>query len=128
MAKAHVHAASSARRFGGDPEEYLAIHLFLDSSKGTIADNRHRALTHNAWFLREVLPRAFGDTFINSVGRTVSVIDVGEQHVLEDYNGFIPSAQDFLEEVPMRDWMVNGRGEPPPSCRQLKRSRYEMVD
>ena len=42
-----IHAESSARKFGGQPEDYLEIHNFMDSSKSVIADNRHRALTHN---------------------------------------------------------------------------------
>jgi hypothetical protein len=109
----------------------MDIHEFLDSSKGTIADNRHRALTHNAWFLSAVLPRVFGETRINSDGKVYSVRDVGEQHVLEDYGGrFIPSAQDFLAEMDFRDWMQNGRGVP-PSCARLavsKGKRFVVVD
>jgi hypothetical protein len=39
---------------------------------------------------------------------------------LEDYGmRFIPTPQDFLEEVPMKEWMNNGKGEPPPSFKKL---------
>ena len=131
MAKPHVHAASSARKFGGVPADYEAIHEFLDSSKGTIADNRHRALTHTAWFLSQVLPRVFGNTFVNSGGRVVSVRDVGEQHVLEDFGGaFIPSAQDYLALVPLEPWMQNGRGPAPASSEKIaaRKVQYQLVD
>lgn len=129
MAKPWVHAESSAKKFGGKPEDYMAIHEFLDTSKGTIADNRHRALTHNAWFLMEVLPRVFGNIFTNSDGRVVSVRDVGEQHVLEDFAGaFIPSAQDYLQEIEMQPWMHNGRGSPPSYARVVKRKKFQIVD
>ena len=40
MAKPWIHAVSSAKRFGGVPDDYLAIHEFMDSSKSTIADMR----------------------------------------------------------------------------------------
>ncbi len=113
MAKPYVHAVSSARRFGGCPEDYLDLHVFLDSSKAVFPDNRHRALTHNAWFLSVVLERVFGVTLTNSDGRVVSVRDVGEQHVLEDFGGrFIPSAQDYLQALAFEPWM-NGSGTPP---------------
>lgn len=114
MAKPWIHAESSARRFGGKPEDYIKIHNLMDSSKGTIADSRHRALTHNAWFLSTILEEVFGVVITNSDGRKVSVRDIGEQHVLEDYgNRFIPSAQDFLQEIELQEWMVNGKGAPP---------------
>lgn len=120
MAKPYTHAVSSAKRFGGVPEDYLAVHDFLDSSKSALADNRHRCLTHNSWFLSAVLERVFGPTLTNSDGRRVSVREVGERHVLEDYGmKFIPTPQDFLADLPVADWMQNGAGDPPPSARRL---------
>lgn len=112
--KPWIHAESSAKKMGGKPEDYMAIHEFLDSSKGAIADNRHRALTHNSWFLSTVLERVFGSTFKNSDGKIISTRSVGEQHILEDYGRkFIPSAQDFLAEMEYKDWMQNGKDVPP---------------
>jgi hypothetical protein len=117
MAKPIFHAESSARRFGGISEDYIEIHNFLDSSKSVISDNRHRALTHNSWFLNNVLERVFGHTIINSDGQKVSVKEIGEQHVMEDYGGtFIPSAQDFIQEIEFKEWM-NGQGVP---CSRMK--------
>lgn len=124
MSKPYIHALSSQRRWGGEPEDYLPIHNLLDKSKGTIADSRHRALTHNAWFISEVLEMIFGVVLTNSAGRKVSVRDVGEQHVMEDYsNRFIPSAQDFLEGIPMKEWMIGGKGEAPPSVKNIEGQR-----
>jgi hypothetical protein len=101
--KPWIHAESSAKRWGGKPEDYIEIHNLMDSSKAAIGDNRHRALTHNAWFIGTILERVFGVTITNS-----------EDHVLEDYGmKFIPSAQDFLQEIEFKNWMQNGRGEPP---------------
>jgi len=47
MAKADIHAESSAKRFGGVGGDYLEIHEFIDSSKAFLGDNRHRALFHS---------------------------------------------------------------------------------
>lgn len=123
MAKPYVHADSSVRRWGGTREDYLPIHEFLDSSKIAMADGRHRALTHNAWFLAVVIERVFGATLINAAGREVSTRQIAEQHVSEDYGGFIPSAQDFLELLPYPEWIDNGRGDPPPSQREIVLAR-----
>lgn len=116
MAKPWVHAASSAKKYGGKPEDYIDIHNFMDSSKSVIGDNRHRALTHNSWFIGAggPLELAFGVTITNSSGRQISVRDIGEQHILEDFKGqYIPTAQDYLCEMEFQDWMNNGDGVPP---------------
>lgn len=120
MSKPWIHAQSSARKFGGTPEEFMPIHELMDSSKSVIADNRHRALTHTSWFISTILPRIFGETFKLSTGKVVSTRDIGEQHVLEDFGRrFIPTAQDFLETCEAADWMNNGKGAPPPSCKKV---------
>jgi len=127
MAKPWIHAQSSAKKFGGIPEDYIEIHNLMDSSKGAIPDNRHRALTHTSWFLSTILEKVFGVTIKNSDGKTVSVRDIGEQHILEDYGGkFIPTAQDFLQEIRHSDWMNNGR-EVPPSCAKLMSAHRRVV-
>lgn len=103
MAHPLFHARSSARRYGGKPEDYLAIHNWFDESKSYMGDVRHRALRHHAEgiFLCEKL---FGVTVTNSDGREVPVRFIGEQHVSEDL-GRIPSVSDWLSEMPMRAWM-----------------------
>jgi hypothetical protein len=85
MANAHVHAKSSARRYGGEPEDYLTIHIKMDCSKAYVADNRHRALTHTNFWIHEVMIPLFGYTIKNSAGRDVCVKDLCEQHILEDF-------------------------------------------
>jgi len=46
--KPHIHAVNSARKWGGEPEDYLPIHNFLDISKMAHPDIRHRAILHNS--------------------------------------------------------------------------------
>lgn len=109
------HSNLSAKRFGGKPEDYLAIHELMDSSKAAFADLRHRALTHNSWFVTMILEKVFGPTITNSEGQTVSVRDIGQFHVMEDFNGGFPSAGDFLLQITYQPWMDNGKTERPPS-------------
>jgi len=134
MSKPMIHAQNSAKKWGGIPEDYMPIHNLMDSSKGTIADSRHRALTHNTWFIGPdgPLELIFGYEITNSDGRKVSVRDIGEQHVLEDFGmRFIPSAQDYLQEINMKEWMVSGKGVPPSFAlvvEQAKATRPEITD
>lgn len=130
MSKPYIHALSSAKKYGGTPEDYLDIHVLMDTSKGTIADNRHRALTHNSWFIMEIIPRIFGETMKNSDGKTFSVRDIAEQHILEDFgNRFIPSAQDYLAEMEFKDWMQNGHGHPPSFAKiaEHKKTKIRII-
>jgi hypothetical protein len=128
--KPHIHAESSVKQFGGKPEDYLEIHQFMDCSKGIVADHRHRAFTHNTWFIMFVLPRVFGDTIKNSDGKAVSVRDIGEQHVLEDFRGkFIPSGQDWIAKLPYEEWMNNGAEIPASVAQPAKKdSPYQLAD
>ena len=40
MANPYIHSRSSAKRYGGKPEDYLEIHKLLDSPK--VAMNNHK--------------------------------------------------------------------------------------
>jgi len=108
MAHPWHHAVSSARKYGGKPEDYLEIHSWFDASKSQFADFRHRALRHHAFGIFEA-EQVFGATIQNSADRTVPVRFIGEQHVREDCGGVIPSAQDWLRKIPSRPWMNVGK-------------------
>ena len=103
MAHSYHHAVSSARKFGGVPADYQAIHDYLDGSKEIVADFRHRALRHHAegCFAAEAL---FGVTITNSAGRQVPVRLIAEQHILEDL-GRIPSFADWVRAIKPEAWM-----------------------
>jgi hypothetical protein len=108
MAHPYHHAISSARKWGGVPEDYQKIHDWLDESKAHMADFRHRALRHHTEgiFMAE---RIFGVTIVNSAGRVVPVRYIGEQHVKEDL-GRIPTVADWLSNIKTEGWML-GRGK-----------------
>ncbi len=134
MGKPYFHAQNAAREFGGVPEDYLAIEEFMDSSRKVLGDMRHRALTHHTWFIYEVLVRIFGTVITNSADKTVSVAEIGELHVKDDFNGQLPNAQDFLEAIEIAPWMTHCQdGHLPPSAvelakiQQLRTSPKEMM-
>jgi hypothetical protein len=110
MSKALIHARSSARKWGGKAEDYLAIHERMDSTKSAHAEVTHRCVFHSAFGIF-VIEEIFGRTLINSDGREVFVRDVAEQHVLEDL-GWIPSLSDWLREMPAQPWMAGARKLP----------------
>ena len=103
MAHSYHHAISSARKFGGIPADYQAVHDWIDGSKQIVADFRHRALRHHAegCFAAEAL---FGTTLTNSDGREVPVRLIAEQHILEDL-GRIPSFADWVRNIRPEPWM-----------------------
>lgn len=112
MAIPLIHAESSVKRYGGSVEDYIEIHQFMDSSKACVSDNRHRIFTHNSWFVVNVIPRVFGEMITNSDGKRVSTKDIAEWHCIEDFRGFIPTPQDYIEHLEMTNWMNNGMGRP----------------
>jgi hypothetical protein len=104
MAHPWHHAVRSAKLFGGEPEDYVAIHTWFDESKAHFPDLRHRALRHHSEgiFLCE---RIFGVTILNSAGRAIPVRQIGEQHVRDDL-GRIPTVQDWLVNMQIVPWMT----------------------
>lgn len=122
MATSYHHALSSAKKWGGKPEDYQAIHDWFDESKMMMrADFRHRALRHHSEgiFMAE---KIFGHTITNSNGRVIPVRWVGEQHVKEDC-GFVPSIQDWFLHIKPQRWM----GEPPTNLeKELEKQEVEV--
>lgn len=117
MAKPYIHADSSAKKFGGEANDFLEIHQMMDSTKESFPDNRHRAIFHTAqgcfaiermfglnynliegFCAKYNIPeqklvdlikecRRTGTTIKNANGKQVAVRDVAEQHILEDNAG-----------------------------------------
>ena len=107
MAHPLYHAESSARKFGGVPSDYQAVHDWFDASKEHLALFTHRALRHHTQGLFEA-ERVFGLTLTNSAGRDIPVRWIGEQHVREDCQGRVPSMADWLRRIQPEPWMANG--------------------
>ena len=119
LAHSWFHARSSARKFGGEPADYLSIHEWFDQTKMCWADTRHRAILHSSFgvFLCEQM---FGVTITrDSDGKQVPTRLIGEQHIMEDL-GRIPTIQDWLDGLPYKTWMINGAR---PLSRELEQSQ-----
>lgn len=101
------HAQSSARLFGGKPEDYVDIHEWFDQTKETFADFRHRALRHHSQGIFEA-ERVFGRCIKNSSGAMIPVRYIGEQHVKEDCGGRIPTVSDWFRNIRPESWMSKG--------------------
>lgn len=109
--KPWVHAKISAKKFGGEPSDYIEIHNFFDESKAHVADMRHRIFLHNSFGVW-IAERVFGTVvegkrlpfIVNAAGHEVQVRDVGEQHVLDDL-GTIPSLEKCIAGLALERWM-----------------------
>ena len=127
MANPMIHAKSSVKRWGGEVEDYMAIHKLLDSPKATMNNNTGRMLTHNTWFAYEIIPLIFGYNIINSEGRSVDVVDIAMLHIAEDFRmKGIPTPQDYLNNMVVQPWMNNGV-KPIPSV-EAQRSVRELLE
>jgi hypothetical protein len=107
MAHPFRHAESSAKKFGGKPQDYLPLHAWFDESKAYIPDFRHRCLRHHSQGIF-LLEQIFGVVIVNSRGTEVPVRYIGEMHVKEDL-GWIPTAQDWLSNIKPQRWMYGLR-------------------
>jgi hypothetical protein len=108
MAHPYDHSRSSARKWGGEPEEYLVYHEWFDATKAWVGHSKHRMFRHHSEGIFE-LEKIFGVSFVNSVGKTVYTRYIGEQHVKEDCFGYIPSAKEWikaLESGKPEQWML----------------------
>jgi hypothetical protein len=108
VAAAYTHAASSAKRWGGAPEDYLHPHNWLDDTKELVGDFRHRALRHHTTGIKEYEDR-FGQSFtIKSTGKVIPTRWILEQHLIEDF-GRLPTVQDWLRCIQPAEWMTRAR-------------------
>jgi hypothetical protein len=98
MAHPNIHAKSSAKKFGGKPEDYIHLHEWLDETKGWLGDSLHRMFRHHSEGIFEMEKR-FGSEFTNSDGKIVYTRYVGEQHVREDCNNYIPCAKEWIDNI-----------------------------
>jgi hypothetical protein len=109
----YMHAQSSARKWGGTPEDYLSVHEFIDSSKMVIGDVRHRSLYHHTLGVY-LCQRIFGNVLkvpksrIDGLFVSVPVRLVAERHIIEDL-GWLPSPADYIDGMPIHPWMSGSK-------------------
>lgn len=106
------HAVSSSKKWGGVPDDFIAIHEFIDSSKQFLGDVRHRALFHHTYGVW-LAQRYFGRCVLLPSGREVPVRLVAERHIIEDL-GWLPSPADYISGMPIRPWMSGKQSKDMP--------------
>lgn len=119
MADAYHHAVSSSRKWGGEPEDYLALHQWFDASKRGFPGPQHRAMRHHSEGIGWLID-TFGQTITISTNppKEIPVRWIGEMHIVEDF-GRIPVMADFLREMAAPPWMTRG-------ARKLSRELSEV--
>lgn len=113
MAQSYVHAETSARHFGGTPEDYIKIHEWIDQYKSTFGDVRHRAMLHHTkgpWLAQEVFGHFI--EIIDKEGKTKRILvrEIAENHITEDL-GCLPSPGDWLDCMNCVTWMGGKRNK-----------------
>ena len=98
MAHPIQHAKSAAKRFGGKWEDYIAIEEWFDETKAWVGHSIHRMFRHHSEGIFECEKR-FGMIITNSDGKDVYVRYIGEQHVKEDCNNYIPTAKEWADMI-----------------------------
>lgn len=70
-----------------------------------------------------------GTCIQNSDGRKVPVRDIGEQHCLEDHGmKYIPSLQDYIEQMEIQPWMSAVPGTYPASAQKLVKTDQRIMN
>ena len=113
-----IHSKSSAKHFGGDWEDYIAIHNWLDSSKVHIADCRHRHTHHHDSGVERAVEK-FGEFIELSDGSKALTSSVAIQHIKEDCGGTIPTKDDWFKELKIKPWMAKKNRWLSPKFRRL---------
>ena len=91
------HSRLSVRKFGGDVQDYIQVHKFIDSSKLFYHHAKHRLLLHNLYGV-EMCVDIFGDIVHNTNGRQILVRDIAVAHCKEDLDGRVPTLCDWLSK------------------------------
>jgi len=108
MAHPIQHAKSSVNKFGGKWEDYINIHNWFDETKSWVGHSDHRMFRHHSEGIFEC-EKIFGSQFTNSEDKVVYTRYVGEQHIKEDCNNYIPSAKEWVRAMKDHDkpiWMI----------------------
>ena len=91
------HSELSAIKFGGNANDYLELHKFIDSSKLFYFNVKHRAILHHTYGV-ELCMQMFGDVIINQENQSILVRDLAVEHIKEDLSGIVPTLKDWFDK------------------------------
>jgi hypothetical protein len=98
----HYHCVSSAKAFGGTPEDYAELHRWMDRSRAGTDALLHRMLAHHTTGIADGVA-LFGDTWTISTGAQIPTSLVLAGHVREDL-GFVPTLDHYIELLRTPRW------------------------
>ena len=104
MSHTYYHARTNVRMFAACIQDYIHLHNWMDATKESYCDYRHRAIRHHSFGIFQG-ERRFGLVLTNSDGKDVPVRLCLESHVLEDL-GRIPTVADWLSCIQPEPWMA----------------------
>jgi len=93
----YYHALSSVKKFGGQWNDYIELHNWMDNTKQLTGDFTHRALRHSSFGV-ELAIECFGHVVVNSEGKNIPTKVLAEIHIEEDI-GFVPTVQDWFKPI-----------------------------
>jgi hypothetical protein len=98
MSHCFFHAVSSAKKFGGLPLDYLALHEWFDQVKVAFNFPTHRAILHNTFGVALAM-EIFGPTLTRaSDGQPIDLEPVIRLHLEEDL-GMVPTLEQWLGDL-----------------------------
>lgn len=95
MAHPYHHALSSVLTFGGELDDYLPEHRWMDQTKSALGHLKHRSVRHSTWGIEHAIA-CFGPKLPNGVYRRL----VLEQHIREDCGELVPTPDDWFAGAP----------------------------
>lgn len=97
-------ARASVMRFGGEPSDFLPLHLWFLATADWTDGKDHLAFRHHAFGIFEAEAR-FGPVVGIGSGRAIPTRVVAERHV-QEILGRVPPATEFLRRIKGERWML----------------------
>jgi hypothetical protein len=115
------HARITAHRYGGEWQDWIALHDWIDRSKAIFPSMQHRMFIHSD-FGEWLAIRFHGESISAKDGAVISTRDLFRDHQVEDL-GRVVTLAEWLHEVDADYW---ARRRKPP--RQLEQIREEPAE
>lgn len=112
------HARITAHRYGGQWQDWIALHDWVDRSKMIFPSMQHRMFLHSD-FGEWLTVQIHGESIAAADGTVVATRELFRDHQVEDVGRVVPLAE-WLREIDMEYWQ---RRRPPP--RRLEPIRDE---
>jgi hypothetical protein len=117
------HARITAHRYGGEWQDWIAIHDWIDRSKVIFPSMQHRMFIHSD-FGEWLTVKIHGEAIGANDGTVISTRDLFSDHQVEDL-GRVVTLAEWLHEVDADYW--TRRRKPPRHLEQVKEEPAESL-